>query len=279
MKRVLFYVLMIALLISSCGEANPSTNQGLLSLEDIPNGFDGPTIVSTTSTSASITFNSGVKSVCNAPYGLTTDYGQVATTTMMDGATNDHQVTFFDLEPESTYHYQITLTDVQGKVYQSGDFTFTTEVEDNSSSAGINWLSLEAGAEVIEVSSNYGGAANEDNYGANNAIDGSESTAWSSNGDGDGAFLTVSLAEPVHITSLSVHTRTMSNDTAQIFEFTVTTDNGETFGPFTLPDASQAYDFEVDFIASTLRFDAVSTNTGNTGFVEIAAFGILVSEE
>lgn len=279
MKKALFYGLILTILLSACGTANSTNNQVLLSLGDIPNGYDGPTIESATSNSVTISFDSGVQTVCNAPYGTTTDYGQVATTQMLEGATEEHELTFFDLQPDTTYHYQITLTDIQGIVYQSGDFTFTTEPADDASTGGINWLSQEAGATVVEVSSNYGGGAIEDNYGANSAIDGKSSTAWSSDGDGDNAFITVSLVEPVHVTSLSVQTRSMSNDTAQIFEFTVTTDSGETFGPFTLPDASQVYDFEVDLIANSLRFDAVSTNTGNTGFVEIAAFGILVSEE
>ena len=65
----------------------------------------------------------------------------------------------------------------------------------------------------------------------------------------------------------------MANDSAQIFSFKVTTDKGETYGPFELPDADGPHEFEVDFIASTLRFEAVSTNGGNTGFVELGAFG------
>jgi hypothetical protein len=65
----------------------------------------------------------------------------------------------------------------------------------------------------------------------------------------------------------------MTNDTAQIFSFTVTTETGETFGPFDLDDASSLYEFDVDFAASSLRFDAVETNGGNTGFVDIYAFG------
>jgi hypothetical protein len=51
------------------------------------------------------------------------------------------------------------------------------------------------------------------------------------------------------------------NGTAQIFHFTVTTDQGETFGPFDLPDADRVYTFPVEFTAHTLRFDAVETNT------------------
>ncbi len=66
----------------------------------------------------------------------------------------------------------------------------------------------------------------------------------------------------------------MSNGTAQIFRFTVTTDQGETFGPFDLPDADWVYTFPVEFTARTLRFDALETNTGNTGAVEIEVYGV-----
>ena len=65
----------------------------------------------------------------------------------------------------------------------------------------------------------------------------------------------------------------MPNGTAQIFRFTVTTDSGQTFGPFDLPDAAQIYYFPVQFTARTLRFDAVDTNTGNTGALEVQVYG------
>lgn len=54
----------------------------------------------------------------------------------------------------------------------------------------------------------------------------------------------------------------------------VTTDQGETFGPFDLPDAGRIYTFPVEFTARTLRFDAVETNRGNTGAVGIEVYGI-----
>ena len=65
----------------------------------------------------------------------------------------------------------------------------------------------------------------------------------------------------------------MANNTATIFSLTVTTENGETFGPFELPDTEQLYTFPVSFTASVLRFDAEQTNTGNTGAVEVLAYG------
>ena len=65
----------------------------------------------------------------------------------------------------------------------------------------------------------------------------------------------------------------MSNNTATIFSFSVATDRGETYGPFELPDTKQLYTFPVSFTANVLRFDADQTNTGNTGAVEVTAYG------
>ena len=52
------------------------------------------------------------------------------------------------------------------------------------------------------------------------------------------------------------------------------TENGEVFGPFELPDADSAHEFEVSIVAKSLRFEVVDSNGGNTGFVEIEAYGI-----
>ncbi len=261
-------------LFAACSPANTP----LLELEDIPDGFDGPTLIAVAEESATISFDTGVPTVCNAAFGETTAYGQVATIPMLSGATLDHVLTFAGLEPGTLYHYRITATDNEGKVYQSEDFTFTTEAA-QAGEERTNWLALEMGATVAESSSNFGGASNDEPWGADNAIDGSAGTAWSSSGDGDDAFLVLELAGPTQIEMLEVHTRTMPNDTAQTFSFTVTDDQGQSYGPFELPDATQPYSFAVDFVTSVLRFDVVESNGGNTGFVELAAYGSPVAGE
>ena len=268
-------VLILAVMLSACGS---SQSEGLLALEDIPNGFEGPEVLTVGADSASIRFDTGVPTVCNSPFGETTNYGEVATIPMFSGATLDHVVTFAGLDADTTYHYQIIATDNQDNVYRSGDFTFTTAAESGNKIVNDNWLSLENGAIVSDVSSNFGNGDNDKQWGANSAIDGSTASEWSSRGDGDEAFIEIQMAEEVQVSSLVAHTRSMANDTAQIFSFNVTTDKGETYGPFELPDADGAHEFEVDFIASTLLFEAVSTNGGNTGFVELGAFGTATGE-
>jgi hypothetical protein len=65
----------------------------------------------------------------------------------------------------------------------------------------------------------------------------------------------------------------MSDGSAQITSFTITTDDGEVYGPFDLPDAEQTYTFDVEIEAKTLRFDVETSSGGNTGAVEIAVYG------
>lgn len=269
-------VLMLALILVACGDqvADPAA---ILSLQEMPGGYDVPSVIDNTGTSVVIQFTTGVPTMCSVAYGTDITYGDLATMPMMGGATQDHAVTLPGLTPNTTYHYRLTLTDEQAHVYQSEDLTFTTAPSEPPPPAarpeGENVASLAAGARVIAVSSNFGGGDNDSSFGANKAIDGEPSTEWSSNGDGDDAWIEIELAQTYDVDTIGFWTRTMANDTARIFSFTVTTDEGETHGPFDLSDASQIYYFPVDFTARTLRFDAVATNTGNTGAVEIEVYG------
>ncbi len=277
MKRIFWIIAALSLALAACG-GQMSGETAILSPDEIQGGFDGPRVENDTGTSVIVRFTTGVPTVCNVAYGTDTGYGAIATGTMMSGASREHEVTLTGLTPETTYHYRINATDEQARLYQSQDLLFTTaaaaEIESSDQPDGENVASLTAGAQVVGVSSNYGGGANDGSYGANSAIDGQPNTAWSSNGDGDGAWIEIELDQTYDVHTIGFWTRTMSNDTAQIFRFTVTTDQGETFGPFDLPDADRAYTFPLELTAHTLRFDAVETNTGNTGAVEIEVFGV-----
>ena len=48
---------------------------------------------------------------------------------------------------------------------------------------------------------------------------------------------------------------------------------------YDLADGFQSYDFPVDIVSKTLRFDAVESSGGNTGFVELAAYAAESSSE
>ena len=125
---------------------------------------------------------------------------------------------------------------------------------------------------MVAVSSNYGGGGDLSPFGASNAIDGNPGTEWSSDGDGDAAWIEIELPSETRVTALGFWTRTMGVS-AEISTFLVTTDLGETAGPFELKGASRVFRFDTDLKTRRLRFEAVSTSGGNTGAVEIEVYG------
>ena len=137
---------------------------------------------------------------------------------------------------------------------------------------GENLALLENGASVVGVSSNYQDRPKDSAFGANNALDGDPTTEWSSNGDGDEAWIEIELPEVTQVRTIGFWTRTMG-DSAQVFSFRVVTDRDEIYGPFELGDAASVYYFDTDFTAQRLRFEAVDTSGGNTGAIEIEVYG------
>ena len=138
------------------------------------------------------------------------------------------------------------------------------------SELGDNLAALTMGGRVIGRSSVYG--RNDAGWGAGRAIDGDPTTQWSSDGDGDSAWIQIQLARKTHVTSVGFWSRTMGTS-AEILSFRVLTDTGQTAGPFSLEGPGAVYRFEVDLTATVLRFEAVESTGGNTGAVEIEVFG------
>jgi quercetin dioxygenase-like cupin family protein len=135
-----------------------------------------------------------------------------------------------------------------------------------------NLALMENGASVAGVSSNFGGGGNDSAFGAANALDGDPATEWSSASDGDEAWIEVELASATNVKSVGFWSRTMG-DTAQVRSFQVTTDSGDTYGPFTVTDATTIYWFDTQFTAKRLRFELLETSGGNTGALEIEVYG------
>ena len=276
---------LIAVMLAACQPATTATTEldaaavpasQVRSIEEI--SIDGPPqIVEITATDATLTFGSSIPLACSVVYGKTTGYGLIAVDQDMDGgAHTDHRPLLVGLEPDTEYHYRVQGAAADGTLYVGEDGTFRTSPAAEESES--NLASLEAGARVAAVSSNFGNAANDGSWGANSAIDGQRGTAWSSNGDGDDAFIEIELAQPAQIRAVEVWTRSMSDGTAQIFAFTLSTDAGDALGPFDLPDAAQPYRFEVDAVARSLRLDVVESSGGNTGLVEFAIYGTPIKE-
>jgi hypothetical protein len=260
-------ILLIPLLVSACG----AQSSEIQSIEAIT-ASGPPEIVDITDAHATLLFESDIPLACSVVYGETTEYGLIAVDSdMAGGAHSDHHPLMTGLKPDAEYHFRVQGTAADGTLYMSEDMTFRTPPADES--AGLNLAALEQGARIIAVSSNFAGAGNDERWGANSAIDGNPGTEWSSNGDGDGAFIEIKLAERANVQAIEVWTRAMTDGTAEIFAFTLTTDSGEILGPFELNDSNQSYPFEMSVVAETLRLDVVESSGGNTGLVEFAVYG------
>ncbi len=236
---------------------------------------DGPTFQDLKSDSVAVKIDTTIPVVCAAAYGTTTTYGQLSTDTTMAGTGHtNHLPILGGLQPDTEYHLRLQGVGPDGTLYQSKDYTFRTPQARSAAAkpSGTNLALLSNGAKVTGASSNYGGGDNNSAYGANHAFDGDPSTQWSSNGDGNNAWVEIELARPAHIIGIGFWTRTMGTS-AQISAFQVVADGGKTYGPFKLEDATGIHYFSVDFTAQKLRFEAVGTSGGNTGAVEIEVYG------
>ncbi len=237
--------------------------------------IDGPTL-DIGPTSATLSATTRENTVCGVAYGTTTDYGQVATDSdMAAGGHQEHTPVLAGLQPDTLYHYRFGGIGPDGTVFRSEDFTFRTPPGATGPSArppNVNLAGLDRGARVVATSSNFGGGDNSSTWGGNHAFDGDPATQWSSDGDGDDAWIEIELPTETHVTSLGFWTRTMGS-TAQILFFQVVTEDGEVAGPFELDDASSLQYFDTDLTAKRLRFEAVRSSGGNTGAVEIQVSG------
>jgi len=221
---------------------------------------------------ATLPITTTVAVACSIVYGTTPAFGALAVDMDMDGGTHtNHHPLLTDLEPETTYYYRVQGTDDAGVIYISPVLTFTTPPRQET--AITNLASPELGAEILDYSSAFGGADLDERWGVMSAVDGSENSAWSSQGDGDNAFIEIRLAQRSQIDRIEYWSRSMSDGTAQVFAFNISADDGTIYGPFEVPDANQAYSFEVDFETTTLRFSVVTSSGGNTGAVEFGVYG------
>jgi hypothetical protein len=251
----------------------------------------GPSFPDPGPESATLLLETNIDVACSAVYGKTTDYGSIAVDNdMTGGGHRDHHPLLTGLEPDTEYHVRLQGVGPDGTIYRSEDYTFRTALAPAVSSepaqplpaatppvssgkpSGDNLALAKMGTTITGVSSNYGGGDDGSTYGANMAIDGNSDTEWSSDGNGDEAWIEMQLPERALVKRIGLRTRTMGSS-AQVFAFSVVTDLGKTYDPFEVPDASEVHYYSVSFTATTLRFEVEQSNGGNTGALEIEVYG------
>ena len=290
MKPGIFFMLLLVMsLLAACGGASSTPTPSIGVENGLVADFEeilvtGPILDSITPSSASLRVVTSVDIICSWPHGPTTNYGQVATHADMGMGEGGHPAVghkihnpvLLNLQPDIVYHYRFVGVGPDGRVYRSKDHTFQTSPVETTGlqpQSGANLALLTNGARVAGASSTFGGGDDDSTWGANRAFDGDPTTQWSSDADGDNAWIELELPTNTEVTSLGFWTRTMGTS-AQIFSFRVVTDQGEVYGPFKLDDAATVHYFTSGLTAKRLRFEADDTNGGNTGAVEIEVYGI-----
>jgi hypothetical protein len=260
-RRLAVIVSALALALAAC--TGESDEADILPAEDV---IDGDIIVAPdpSGMSATVSVTTTLDMACAVVYGTTAELGDgIATDSDMGGgAHTDHQAVLTGLQPDTEYYFRVQGSGADGQLYRSELATFRTPAADPADRPGEN---IAAGADVAGVSSEF-----SDAFAAANAVDGDPATEWSTAGDGNDAWITIDLGEPADVVGLGFHSREMGDGTSIISSFSVTVDNGETFGPFEAGPGLSVVD--VEFTGQQLRFDAVETTGGNTGAVEIEVY-------
>ena len=230
-----------------------------------------PIVQGISATEAVIKFQSTMPLACSVVFGETQKFGQIAVDDDMDGgAHSDHHPLLAGLTPATVYYYRVQGTASDGTLFVGNVQKFTTASLPTDVQTDL--ATIAAGARVVAVSSNFGGAENHQSWGANWAIDGGRQKAWSSAGDGNDAFIEIELQEQARIGEVSVWTRSMSDGTARILKFQLTIDGRKILGPFDLPNADLPHRFRIDADTRRLRLDVLESTGGNVGLIEFGAF-------
>lgn len=269
----LFAVALITLGIIFLLSGSAISSEFQMSVHTIDEVADGamPTVQDISATEATIKFQSNIPLACSVVFGETNNFGHIAVDDDMDGgAHSNHHPVLAVLTPETEYFFRVQGTSSDGKLFVGNVQKFTTPAL--LADIDTDLATIAAGARVVAVSSNFGGAENHQSWGANWAIDGGRQKAWSSAGDGNDAFIEIEFEKESRIGEVSVWTRSMGDGTARILKFELTIDGGKVLGPFELPDADRPYHFRIDEVSKRLRLDVLESTGGNVGLIELGAF-------
>jgi hypothetical protein len=225
---------------------------------------------------ALIRFETSRPTRCHLEFGLAPD--------VLDGRATDpdmeagtyviqHKVPLEDLTPDTVYYFTAVATDSDGIDYHSamGEVMTGPPVAVDSL---MNVALSDNGTTVAGVSSNFADAGVTSPYGANKAIDGRMNTEWSTDYDGNDAFLELDLGKPRDIRFIGFRSREMTDGTSIIRSFTLDVDGEITLGPYETPDPSVRYVIELPARVTTryVRMNAIDTSGGNTGLRELQLF-------
>lgn len=253
------------LVLAGCGGTGQpaSEEQQVLAAEQV--FVENPVVVPDASgTTAVLQVTTELDMACAVVFGRDESLGDgIATDADMGGgAHTDHQAVMSGLKPDTEYFYRVQGSGSDGNLYRSELMSFRTPVAD---AAGIPGENVALGAAVVDVSSEF-----SDDFRAAAAIDGNLATEWSSAGDGDDASLTIDLGRSVSIVGIALRSRSMSDGSSVVETFTVTVDDGQSYGPFEAGTTSTPA--QVEFAGQVLRIDADRTSGGNTGAAEIEVY-------
>ncbi|MDX2019043.1 MAG: discoidin domain-containing protein [Deltaproteobacteria bacterium] len=263
----------------AAGSADGATERGLACGDvDLPGAgvsFIGLRVDEIGSRRAVVRFETSEPTTCEVEWGLAPD--------ALDRAASDpdmdpdnpyavgHEVPLEDLPPGTTIHFRARATTPGGMTWFSDGCAFPTAPSSPNEPA---WVNVAPMGMIAGRSSNFGGAADQETWGAAAAIDGMMATEWSSNGDGDGAWLTVDLGRPYTLVGSGFCSRKMTDGTSIVRSIELTFDGADGRGPYQTPNPDHAYKFGFTrpVVARQVRLDALTTSGGNTGVKELELF-------
>lgn len=254
--RAVLLLLALCAPASVASAADPSPGPAVRAFEDILVGEVAIT-PDASGRSATLEVTTSIDAACAVVYGPDPSFGHIATDQdMAGGAHREHRPVLRDLEPGSVVHYRLQGSGSDGTLYASAIGTFRTPTPPSGGSSN-----LALGAILVEVSSEYSAA-----FAGEMAIDGDPTTAWSSAGDGDDAFITLDLGQEAAIGAVLFRTRSMADGSSVTETFSLTVD-GRTMGAFPADEV-----VAVEVTGRILRFDVETSSGGNTGALEIEVF-------
>ena len=215
--------------------------------------------------------------ICTIVWGETDEFGNFNNSLDMNGTgIIDHNVFLPGTEAGKEYKFRVQGSTGDGRQFRSDIGTFTipaVEATDDAMGEGmdegmaVHGANLASSATVVEASSQFGNG-----WEAENALDGDNTTEWSTAGDGDGGFITIDLGSEQDIAGVEFWTRSMLNGTAITETYTVTVDGGEVFGPFPAGNPAEPNFTALELSAQVLRFDVETSTGGNVGAIEVRVF-------